>query len=530
MLRQGKGSQLSAQVFESLPHEVYGCIVDHLEAGYSTATTLDVSGRQQALRTICQVSKPWAKAAIEALYRDLWLPSATLGQAGGRRMSTSSKRRSWTGKRLSLSLGKPKTPLELLLRTIEEAPSLAYLIRRVHVPSTLAIELDNEAPLPIERRLANRLVYEVIDKCTELELITGFNPAATREKTEWCKLFFSRERLGAHAWMLDLKQPLNFSSSQFADMHGRWQWLDTLVLCKTDEHDTKLGPGMISAVTNRLPSLKHLVVSGFGKEDFHNGTLLSLSALTSLRLEKLPGVNDQGIFQLSHSRNAFSLESLSLIDLELASLPTIQTLLSNLTRLRRLRLVQDASPSLLLGTTPWNKRNALWSQTLHHLHWDNLIPGDAINVLASSVQSSHFPSLRTLKVPSDPSGTIQALCRPIARHVLTAADLRFLAAHEQQDRYVRSLRLARLQAQMRVRESRARPSFSLVVSDEEEGSEQRHVIGDYLGDVRSGIEYSLEPDVDGEEEALSSVESVCGMASTKMEGGGERVVPLSVLF
>lgn len=83
---------------------------------------------------------------------------------------------------------------------------------------------------------------------------------------------------------------------------------------------------------------------------------------------------------------------------------------------------------------------------------------------------------------------------------------------------------------MRVRESRARPSFSLVVSDEEEGSEQRHVIGDYLGDVRSGIEYSLEPDVEGEEEALVSVEGICGMKPLKMQGCGEKVVPLSVLF
>lgn len=425
-------------------------------------------------------------------------------------------------------MGKPKSQLDLLLRTINEAPSLTFLVRRVHISSALARELESESKLPSSRRSVYPVLQRILDNCTEAELISGFTPTATLENTEYYSRLFECERLNAHAWLLDLQHAPGFTPSQFIDLHGRWDWLQTLVLCKTDDYATRIGPGMITAITNRLWSLQHLMISNFSKDDFHNGTLLSLKALRSLRLENLDGITDQGIHQLSHTRNAFSLESLSLINLELASLTTIQTLLTNLTRLQRLRLIQATSPHPLTGTSPTSRRNALSSNTLNYLHWDTLIPGPATETLAHSIEWSLFPSLRTLKAPSDPAGALQALCRPIARCPLTADDGRFVESLDE-DRYTRSLRLARLHAQMRVRETMRRPSLCVVVSDEEEKTRHTTVIGSYLGDVRSAIEYSLEPDVEGGEEALATLGDVVRPRG-KVEGGGERMRSFELLF
>jgi hypothetical protein len=512
--RHDRTAQLPAHIFEELPHEIYSCIVGHLEATYTNGLTVDVSGRKAALLTLCLTSRRWAKVGIEHLYRDLWLPSSTSSPKRARRFS----------------MARPKSRLELLVRTLSEAPSLSFLIRRIHVTGALARELESNDTSNAQHKAAHRMLQEVVEICTEVELVTGYNPPATREYAEYYKLLFSRGRISGHAWQLNLYHSPVFSSGQFADLHERWQWLETLILCKTDSSDGTIGPGIISAVTNRLWSLKHLMISGFGKEDFHNGTLLSLRPLQSLRLENLDGVTDQGIFQLSQSRNAFALESLSLVDLELVSMRTIQILLANLTRLRRFRFVQNTSPTLLVGGGLHNRRDTLASPSIHHLHWDTLIPGQAIESLALSIKFGLFPSLRTLKAPSDPNGALQALCRPIHRQALTACDLKFFETVDQ-DRYTRSLRLSRLQAQLRIREIRSRPSLSVVVSDEEEQTHQTHVIGSYLGDVRSKIEYLLEPDVLGEQEALASLQGVVRKGDTcSVDSGVERLCGFDVLF
>jgi hypothetical protein len=482
--------QLPARVFEQLPHEIYSCILGHLEATYTNGAMVNVSEQKRALRLICLTSKRWAKVGIEHLYRDLWLPSSTSSHKRARRFS----------------MAKPKSRLELLVRTLSEAPSLSFLIRRMHITGALARELESTETSQAQHRVAYRLLRYVVEICPEVELITGFNPPATREYAEWHKLLLTCERINAYAWQLDLKHSPIFSMGQFVDLHDKWQWLETLVLCKTDSSDGIVGPGIISAVTTRLWSLKHLMINGFNKQDFHNGTLLALKPLQSLRLENLEGITDQGIFQLSQSRNAFSLESLSLIGLELASLRAIQALLTNLTRLCRFRLIQKTSPTLLTGSSTHNRCNALASPTLNHLHWDTLITGPALDSLAHSLKIGLFPRLQTLKAPSDPDGTLQALCRPLPRQLITSSDLAFLESVDQ-DRYTRSLRLSRLQAQLRVRETRRRPSLSVVVSDELR-TRQTHVIGAYLGDVRSRVKYVLEPDVEGENEALASLEGV----------------------
>jgi hypothetical protein len=513
--RLDRATQLPAHVFEQLPHEIYSCILGHLEDTYTNGPTIDVSGRKRALRTVCLISRRWAKVGIEHLYRDLWLPSSEASNKRARRFS----------------MARPKSRLELLLRTLNEAPSLSFLIRRIHVTGALAKELDSNDTSDAQCKAAYSMLREVVDICTEVELVTGYNPPATRAHADWYKLLFSRGRIDEHAWQLDLRQPLVFNMGRFADFHDKWQWLKTLVLCKTDSSDGVAGPGVISAVTNRLGSLKHLMVSGFRKEDFHNGTLLALNPLQSLRLENLEGVTDQGIYQLSQSRNAFSLESLSLVDLELVSMRTIQALLINMTRLCRFRFVQNTSPSLLVGAGLANRRNTLASDSIEYLHWDTLIPGLATESLAQSLKVGSFPRLRTLKVPSDFNGSLQALCRPIHRQSLTADDLKFLASIDQ-DRYTRSLRLSQLQAQLRIREYRRRPSLSVVISDEEEHTQQTHVIGSYLGDVWSRAEYVLEPDVQSGQEALASMKDIMKKEDSVdcMDSVAERSCRFDVLF
>jgi hypothetical protein len=217
-----------------------------------------------------------------------------------------------------------------------------------------------------------------------------------------------------------------YNLGRFTDLHDNWQCLETLVLCRTNVSSAVMGPGIIATIANRLPSLKHLMISNFSKEDFHNGTLLSLKPLQSLRLENLDGITDQGL-----------------------------------------------------------------------------------NQLADSPAAACLPNLRTLKAPSDPDGELQALCRPIPRSALTTSDVEFLGRFDPGSR-VRSLRLSRLQARLRVRESRRRTSVGVAVSDETEQTRNTQVIGSYLGDIASEIEYSLEPDVEvrEEEEALASLGDV----------------------
>lgn len=504
-LTRRKGSlQLPAHVFEQLPHEIYSCILGHLEAQYTKGPAVDIAGRKQALLTLCLTSKRWAKVAIEHLYCDLVLPS------------NSNNARQKRTRRLSIT--KPKSQLDILLRTLNEAPSLAFLIRRIQIPTALAKELAGEDVSLSQRRAAHRSLRDVLEICTEVEFVSGYTAPATQEYAEWFGLLFSCERIRAHAWLLSLDQAPVFNYGQFVDLHERWEWLETLVLCKNDFSDASMGPGIISGITRRLCSLKHLMVSNFGKDDFHNGTLLSLGPLNSLRLENLDGVTDQGLAQFASSPNAYSLESLSLINLELTSLRTLQQLLQHLTRLRRLRFVQNTSPTLLPGTSQTSNRNSLASKTLQYLHWDTLIAGGAIFALARSISSASLPNLRELKVPSDTDGSLQALCRPIHRCALTASDVQFLNSVDM-DRCTRSLRLSRLQAQLRVRESRRRPSMSVVISDEAEQTQHTHVIGSYLGDVTSRIEYLLEPDVKGKDEALASLGDVARTRNIGTDSG-----------
>ncbi|KAK4547605.1 hypothetical protein LTR36_000562 [Oleoguttula mirabilis] len=278
------------------------------------------------------------------------------------------------------------------------------------------------------------------------------------------------------------------------------------------------------------------MLSGLGKRDFHNGTLLSLPGLRSLRLEDLAGVTDQGIEQLAYGRLSLSLERLCLVGLELTSLRVVQVLLANMCRLKRFTMVQKTSPGFRPGLESASALKGLGSRTLQYLHWDVLVAGSATTLIANTIASGRLPALRKVKVPCDYDGAIQALCRPIAHEALNAIDLELLERFNN-ERYERFLRVSQIQAQLRIRESRQQPSFNVVVHDENERVSATHVIGSYIGSMESGIEYSLEPDVEGSHYALVDFSDVAApswvyetMNEMERSVRGEQVLDVRMLF
>jgi len=261
-----------------------------------------------------------------------------------------------------------------------------------------------------------------------------------------------------------------------------------------------------------------------------------LPALKSLRLEYMEGLTDHGIEQLAYSPSAASLESLSLIGLELTALRVVQTLLSRLRRLRRFTLVQDTAPEVQPGMESTCIIKGFESSTLRYLHWDVLVSGSATTLIANSVASGRLPKLRRVKVPCDYDGAIQALCRPIAQQSLNADDLALLDRCDS-ERYERSLRVSQIQAQLRTRQSRQQPSFNVVIQDEDRKVRHTHVIGSYLGSMDSKLEYSLEPDVEGSPYALAELHDMEAprwiyeeRKGMKRSVKGEQRLDLSALF
>lgn len=75
--------------------------------------------------------------------------------------------------------------------------------------------------------------------------------------------------------------------------------------------------------------------------------------------------------------------------------------------------------------------------------------------------------------------------------------------------------------------------MSVVVQDEEGVEECKQVIGEYLGDVWSPVEYCLEADVEGGEEAVAGVRDMIGKGrktDRDVEGKREWVERFRVLF
>lgn len=511
------------RIFEQLPREIYDCVLRQLEATHTVSLgTVDVASRQADLRCLLFVDKRWHHVAREHLYHQIWLPKDEERQPAR-----------------PLLFSRSRTRLRLLLRTLTDSPGLASLVRHLRVTADLAALLDTVERSAGARRSAYEALTQIISQCPNLETLSGYYPIICDEMGIKLALSLAQcPRLAAHVWNLQAAQLgsarlRQFGAGELISCHQAWSSLETLALCSAA--DLILGPGVISAIILHLPSLRHLMLSRLSKQDFHNGTLVCLPAVASLRLEHMEGVTDQGVEQLAHSRTVLSLKSLSLIGLELTSLRIVQALLRNMCVLRRFRLVQDTAPEFQPGIESASVMGDFESDTLQYLHWDVLVSGSATTLLANSIASGRFPALRKVKVPCDYDGAIQAICRPLVQQPLNADDVNSLNRSDD-GRYERALRLSRIQAQLRVRQSRRQPSFSVIIQDEDDRVQHTHTIGSYLGSVTSRIEYSLGPDIEGSPDALAQFRDVesprwdCGKENEGRSGNGERLLDLSVLF
>ncbi|KAH9844854.1 hypothetical protein Tdes44962_MAKER01401 [Teratosphaeria destructans] len=475
---------LPRQIFEQLPREIYHCILEQHATLYTRCTEVDVVGLQTDFKSLLLVNKRWCRLAREHLYREIWLPS-----------NDELPRRAFTFR--------SRTRLKLLLRALRDNNSFAPMVRDLRVTADLALALDS----PNTRKAAYDIVVDIIKICPKLESFSGYQPSLKDDvSAKLIEALAGRQGLRACAWnmrdtQLGSGKLTGFTTMDFLEAHNDWDHLETLCICSAE--NLVLGPGMISGALRRLPSLKRLMLADLNRHDFHNGTLLDLPALRSLRLEHVTGITGQGLEHFSRGSASSSLERLSLVGLELTSLRVIQTLLTNLSRLKNFTFVQDTAPEPHPAIEAPTNPGDFASRSLQYLHWDVLPPSTATSLIAHSIAAGTLPSLTKIKIPCDYTGSIQALCRPIAQDPLNPTDLELLSRFNTSvDHHERFLRLSQIQAQLRIHESRAQPSFNVVVEDEDRRVSETHVIGSYLGSMESRIEYCLEPDVEGSHYAL----------------------------
>lgn len=519
-------SSISSQTFSRLPREILHCILDHLRDSRISGSQLNVTSHRNDLRKLCVTSKQWHRVAREHLYQDIWLP-----------WSASSSSHS-TRHNIPHALSRSNAKLAQLLRTLEEAPGLAHLVKCLRIPSAIASEFDREIFLDAKRNRGDpsesvlSTVRDIIRRCPNLHSLSGHYFAAYDWTTHLVDALASRRMLKEHVWNL----PRSASDWQtllkpgaLVDYHVQWRQLETLVLWKdTPSHDC-LGPGTVTSLLQRLPSLKHLMLKGLSRAEFHNGTLLMLPALRSLRIENCPGITDHGLQQLVYSRVAMSVENFSLIDLEVTSLRTIQALLDNLLRLKSFRLIQQTCPELQELFSFTGTSFSLGSPTVEYIHWSPMLPGSATAILANSIAAGKFLRLRRVKIPCDHDSAVQKLCRPIQQRRLTEKDLE---DHTDDARtggleYCRTAQFLEIKAQLRAKRARKDSVFSVTVKDED-GVETFHWAGSYLGSVSSNVVYDLEPDIEGQEYSHSRIEDLS--RPFRNEDGFEQAVGLSVLF
>jgi len=360
----------------------------------------------------------------------------------------------------------------------------------------------------------------------------------------------------------------------FLTHHSDWAYLQTLFLhcnpCGT------IDSALFVDIFYSLPSLENLHVSNFPASSFNDTTLLSLPSLKSLRLDKLPGISASGLSNYASPARTDSLTSLSLIAIPLLSLPVLTRLFSHMKSLTHFTISQAPSPSLPIGIDIY-LHPYLASPTLQYLHWEftNADDDEATQILAKSIVFQGFPSLRTIRAPTDHNGTLQRLCKPKERIELpgdryrnvgmsgharlnqsqslpnlsptrstfsghghsnsinssltksptrSAFSLNFdhLSSHSD-DLGLRengmNLVTARKMAQQRIDTAMTQPKFHIIIWDENGEFLERFAVGGFIGSIQSQISYSLKPDIDGMDVSIVSIEGTGGL----LDGGEEAV-------
>lgn len=384
-----------------------------------------------------------------------------------------------------------------LRSTLRSNRLLAALVKTLHVSDpNIPLYLPDDNPNP-EYDAYLCTLATVVMACPNLEALTGFIPFYNHTFDRLTHALSTRAKLRQHVWIIAENEDVRersqiqlppglldeYQAYQFMLYHDRWKHLETFMLCSPG------GLGVIEHqvfvnVLHSLPSLKNLCISSFDADDFHDTTLLSLPAITSLRIEECSGITDAGLTRWAGSPNAARIEGLSLLHQDITNLLTLSKIFASLDRLTKFTIAQtDVVPSLPVGDGLVVFQPILASKSLRFLHWDILsndkppcnpdshesihrcISRDLAQLtyqrslddghqtpnmhLGLSISHNGFPSLTHLRAPRDlsPYGFLQSVCRSsINEKAISEGDTWYFRQLQEKPES-NSLWMARLRAQ-----------------------------------------------------------------------------------
>lgn len=556
--RSGPEREFPARFFQTLPREIYDCVAVQLEALHLQQDGACLACYLKDLYNLALTSRAWDRAATLQMYRRVYV----VGHDNHRQSQNT----------------RIKAPgrLKLLRRTLRERHSMARHVRELHLPDYQTLYQQ----AGIGREEIVNLVASLVMACPSLERLVGFHIPYTMSFDRLSYALATRPKLRERVWLLseppdgyldeeDEDEANNYYLAAsdpiecFLDLNSGHPLLSTLVIHRSSgDFAPTLNFRAIIGTLRQLPMLQHLLISGLPAMSFTNITLNALPPrLLFLRLENLPGVDDKGLQKFATSHLVTSLKKLALINLEVSSLVTITNILSeHLSELQHFTIAQYRTPDL-------HSRSSIpdfYGPSLRSIHFEfrsqsgppidpfsaekrksmefpfatpEPISCLATSLLAMNIENGAFPVLRRVRIPHDPQGLVQALCKPRATALLPSDTSLFtrpfqqpvshgyaimIDTHElpkkQNNPYVVPLSpradsamdsltcefspsssdfmpsKSRLAAQARIFAARKTPLITVRVYNPEGKVCIDTGIGGYLGDVKSSITYDLKPD------------------------------------
>ncbi|PMD48854.1 hypothetical protein L207DRAFT_575503 [Hyaloscypha variabilis F] len=575
--RRTYAPRVPGEGFKKLPEEILLVVLGELKKLHLNTGSLSCpTCWMRDLMNLGLSCKKWWMASRIALYEDIQL--------------TGCDSVLHTKKKYKMKYG---TRLTLLRRTLRARPDYAEYTKSLKVPA-----MPDAAKSKKEQDEYLDLVASLIMACPNLERLPGFYPTYNHEFSRFVNALATRTKLVERVWVINpspFQRQHRFKLSdnsqdilptlapgplmpeQCIDLityHRNWNNLQTLVV-HCNPGGTIDSP-LFTDIFWSLPTLENLHISGFPAAAFNDSTLLALPPLKSLRLENLPGITDEGLSTYAAPRRADALTSLTLISIPLVSLQVLSRLFSHLKSLTHFTISQPYPP-ILPDAGEIFLHPYLANRNLEYLHWEfaNADDNQATEIMAKSIQFRGFPSLRTIRAPTDHEGSLQRLCRPRERIELPADRYRNMALSRRpspqrsqttpvmpsptrstfslghgpnssiSSNYVKSptrstfslnldrssrtsddstygnkpvsLATARRMAQQRIDVASTQPQFHIIVWDEFGVFVERFAVGGFIGTIQSKISYTLKPDVDGSDEAIFGVEGLLD--------GGDEVTP-----
>ncbi|OIW35658.1 hypothetical protein CONLIGDRAFT_568268 [Coniochaeta ligniaria NRRL 30616] len=518
------------ELFAALPGEVLELILEelkklHLQPGSDSCATC-------WMRDCCAIAlsaRKWSKFARTSLYEDIRL----VGEESGH-----------LKKKYKINHG---GRMVLLRRTLRSSPQIAVIVRSLKVPRASLL------PAGMSTEQYHDLVASVVMACPNLERLVGFYPNYSHTFSRLFHALSTRQRLKEMNWIVEpspyqrqhkIRPSINGTiapgdlqpqqSQEFYDHHVNWSHMTSLTVhCRPG---ATLTPSvLLNDALHCLSTLQTLHLSHLPYTSFNDRNLLCLPSLKKLTLAHLPGITTAGISSFATRKSSTSINTLTLININIDSLPALARIFSNLTSLTTFSLVQPSPPVLpadeCVMLFPY-----LASASLHKLHWDipYLPTGTSMadTILSRSISAGGFPALRVLRAPNDPEGLFQSVCRPRERVDLPADRYRYGNAGPNAGpgrsssfggggkggpadtpgfappadainvfpRDNSDLHAARLAAQGRLEAAKRLPRYVINVVDENGTVVEKFGVGAFLGSVESKINYLLLPDAGGTDE------------------------------